>query len=193
MQAAPVSPLRRAADRAALGAILRAAHWFTQHWLVVANTFFATMAFAAVLVPLSFALDLQEFGQALFDGLKISCHQMPSRSYTLFGFQLGMCHRMLAIFAAVALAGMVFAPFRHRLRPLSWTLLFFFAVPLMVDGFTQLFGWRESDAALRTITGALFAIGWVWAIYPWAHIHMLLMDRRLHDELGASGLQLAHR
>lgn len=193
MQADSISPLRRATDRTLLRGALVAARWLARHWLVVVNTFFATMLLAAFLAPLSLALGFQGFGQALFDGLKVSCHQMASRSYLLFGEQVGMCHRMVAIFATVALAGIVFAPARHRLRPLSWTLTLLFMLPLVVDGFTQLFGWRESNAALRTVTGALFSIGWVWAIYPWANIHMLLMDRRLRDELEAGGLRAAHR
>ena len=37
---------------------------------------------------------------------------------------------------------------------------------MAMDGFTQLFGWRESSAELRTLTGALFGAASVWLIYP---------------------------
>jgi uncharacterized membrane protein len=38
---------------------------------------------------------------------------------------------------------------------------------MAVDGFTQLFGWRESDWLLRTITGCLFGMATVWLAYPY--------------------------
>ena len=37
---------------------------------------------------------------------------------------------------------------------------------MAIDGFTQLFGWRESTPELRTLTGALFGLASVWLIYP---------------------------
>ena len=41
-----------------------------------------------------------------------------------------------------------------------------FVLPAAVDGFTQLFGLRESTWYLRLITGALFGTGLVWLAYP---------------------------
>jgi uncharacterized membrane protein len=38
---------------------------------------------------------------------------------------------------------------------------------MAVDGFTQLFGWRQSDWFLRTATGALFGMASVWLAYPY--------------------------
>lgn len=192
IEAGEVSARRRALDRAAIRGALLAAHWFARHWLVVANAFFGSFLLAAVLAPLSLALGFNDFALALYDGLKITCHQMPSRSWSLFGEQLGFCHRNTAIFATVVLAGTVYALVRYRVRPLSWTLTLLFMLPMAVDGFTQLFGWRESTWELRVITGTLFSIGWVWCIYPWADLLMLRMDRQLHDELAAAGLPVTH-
>lgn len=48
------------------------------------------------------------------------------------------------------------------------------AIPLILDGFTQLWKWRESNNALRFVTGLLFGIGQamlissvVWHIVEW--------------------------
>ena len=38
--------------------------------------------------------------------------------------------------------------------------------PMALDGFTQLFGFRESTWELRVVTGTLFGIASVWLIYP---------------------------
>ncbi|MCX6024534.1 MAG: DUF2085 domain-containing protein [Chloroflexi bacterium] len=192
MEINQLSPRRRALDRATVQGALRASHWLGHHWLVVANSFFGAILLAGVLAPLSLALGFREFSLALYDGLKIVCHQLPERSFFVFGYQMGFCERDTAIFVSVALTGLIYAPFRRWVRPLSWTLMALFAAPMAVDGVTQLFGWRESDAALRSVTGALFGIGWVWLIYPWANLHMILVDRQLHEELDAEGVAVPH-
>jgi uncharacterized membrane protein len=38
---------------------------------------------------------------------------------------------------------------------------------MAVDGLTQLAGLRESNWALRTLTGALFGLGTLWFVYPY--------------------------
>lgn len=38
---------------------------------------------------------------------------------------------------------------------------------MALDGFTQLFGFRESTWELRLITGALFALSCVWFGFPY--------------------------
>jgi uncharacterized membrane protein len=37
---------------------------------------------------------------------------------------------------------------------------------MALDGFTQLFGWRESTWELRVITGLLFGFASGWLVYP---------------------------
>jgi uncharacterized membrane protein len=39
-------------------------------------------------------------------------------------------------------------------------------MPMAVDGFTQLFGLRESTWQLRTLTGGLFGLACVWFGFP---------------------------
>jgi uncharacterized membrane protein len=66
----------------------------------------------------------------------------------------------------VLLAGLAYAGWRTRVHGLSiWTYGLLIA-PMALDGFTQLFGWRESTPELRTFTGALFGLASVWLIYP---------------------------
>ncbi|MBI4497096.1 MAG: DUF2085 domain-containing protein [Chloroflexi bacterium] len=184
-QAEAVSTRRQALDRAATGGALAVAHFVAHHWLALANLFFAAVVLAAALAPLLLAAGLEAPARAIYVALKITCHQMPERSYFLFGEQMAFCQRNTAIFGAAFLAGLAFVPLRRRLRPLSWKLFFLFALPMAVDGFTQLFGWRESTWELRTVTGTLFAVGWVWFIYPWAEAHLLRMDAQLHAEMHA--------
>lgn len=87
----------------------------------------------------------------------------------LLGFKMAICERDLAIYAALLLAAIVYGVLR-RVRPipfLDWrVLILVFCVPIGLDGFTQLFGWRESDPLLRTLTGAWFGLGSAWLFLP---------------------------
>ncbi len=38
---------------------------------------------------------------------------------------------------------------------------------MALDGFTQLFGLRESNWQLRVLTGGLFALSCVWVAFPY--------------------------
>jgi uncharacterized membrane protein len=40
-------------------------------------------------------------------------------------------------------------------------------LPLAYDGFTQLFGLRQSTWEIRLLTGALFGLGAAWFAFPW--------------------------
>lgn len=90
------------------------------------------------------------------------------------GYKMAWCERNTAIYTAIFLASVLFALVRTRLRPLDWRIYLALITPMAIDGFTQLFGLRESDHVLRGITGALFGAGSVWLIYPY-------LEEAMHD------------
>ncbi|MBV9169420.1 MAG: DUF2085 domain-containing protein [Chloroflexi bacterium] len=78
---------------------------------------------------------------------------------------MAFCERDLAIYIALLAVGIYFA--RHRdMRPLGFVAYGVLILPMAIDGFTQLFGWRESTWELRVITGVLFGFASAWLIYP---------------------------
>jgi uncharacterized membrane protein len=89
------------------------------------------------------------------------------------GWKVAICERDIAIYGSMLIAGLVFALLRPRLRrggkwpkmPVWMYLLFL--LPTAIDGFTQLFGLRESTPGLRFITGALMGAATVWFAYPY--------------------------
>lgn len=105
---------------------------------------------------------------------------------SVLGSQTAVCHRDIAIYVAVLLAGLVFGLVRDRVKPLSFKVFVLLALPMAIDGGTQLLGGlvpflpaRESTWLLRMVTGALFGIGGVWLAYPYIEQGMRDIRRSL--------------
>ncbi len=89
------------------------------------------------------------------------------------GWKVAVCERDVAIYGAMLIAGLIFGLLRPRLKrngkmaklPL-WVYLLTL-LPIAVDGFTQLFGLRESTPELRFLTGALMGAATVFFAYPY--------------------------
>jgi uncharacterized membrane protein len=144
----------------------RASLWATRHWLALANGFLLAFAALPALAPLLHAGGMAGPADAIVRAYSLVCHQLPSRSYFVAGWQMAYCERDTAIYASMALSGLAWARFRRRLPPLHWSLCLLLALPMAADGFSQLFGLRESTWQLRTLTGALFGLACVWFAFP---------------------------
>jgi uncharacterized membrane protein len=95
----------------------------------------------------------------------------------LLGYKVALCERDVAIYASMAMVGILFGIFQKKLRPIPWYIWIIFAVlPIAFDGISQLpslsANWpawmpdRESTPILRLITGALFGTGTALFMYP---------------------------
>jgi uncharacterized membrane protein len=81
------------------------------------------------------------------------------------GYKLPVCSRDVAIYFAMLL-GTIALPFLQKIESQDWPdkkILIAAAVPIAIDGATQLLGLRESSNSLRLITG--FIIGIVLPFY----------------------------
>ncbi len=83
------------------------------------------------------------------------CHQKPERSFFYKGYQFPVCARCTGAFAGQLLA-FIWVMF-HRPKAAMLLLL----IPLGADGISQQAGYRESNNALRFITGVLGGFGLV--------------------------------
>ena len=185
--------------------------WFARHWLATFNTLIGIFFILPFLAPVFMHLGMTGVGHLIYVVYSPTCHQLPERSYFLFGpqvtytvpqlqtagvlppglnilqiealrwpgspalgYKVAFCERDAAMWGTLLLAGLVYGGLRKRYQrqgrrfpklPLWGYALFL--LPMAVDGFTQLFGWRESDWILRSITGILFGIATVWLAYPY--------------------------
>ncbi len=88
------------------------------------------------------------------------------------GYKVALCQRDVAIYGAVFFAGVIFAFVRSWLKPLPIKWFILLALPMAIDGGTQLIGLRESNWLLRTLTGGLFGMAAVWWAYPYVQAAM---------------------
>jgi len=192
---------------AVLGRIVHTISW---HWLLLFNTAIGIFAFLPILAPILMVTGHARWGRFIYAFLGLSCHQLPERSFFLFGprlayalnqlehllgpsvplryigdtatgFKMAVCERDIAIYLAMFLAGMVFALVRHRLQPLSWKGFVVLCVPMAVDGLGQLFGFWESTPWSRVVTGSLFGVAWIWLAYPHVETAMRLVPQALES------------
>jgi len=165
-----------------------------RHWLATLNVALSTFLAGALAAPFLAAIGWQPGAQALYAAYHFTCHQWAFRSFFLFGpepvsvygqqqladqgldpfsfigssdlgWKMAFCERDLAIYVGLLAIGLVYA--RHRdMRPASFWLYGLLILPMAIDGFTQLFGWRESTWQLRVVTGLLFGLASAWLVLP---------------------------
>jgi uncharacterized membrane protein len=149
------------------------ARFVANHWLLLANV--ATLAFIlpTLLAPYLASIGAYWPSRMIYVVYRLTCHQLPGRSFFLFGHKMAICARCTAIYTSFWGLGLLYGIWkatpwgrRHRLRPLSIKWLAVLTVPMFIDGATQLVGLRESTNLLRTITGALVGVGTGLFAYP---------------------------
>jgi uncharacterized membrane protein len=145
----------------------RVIYHFARHWVAVLAFFLGLYVGLPLLAPILMANGYTAPANLIYSAYRFACHQLPSRSYFIFGHQVAFCHRDVAIYTALFTATVLFAFVRRRLKPLSWQGYVAFIAPMALDGITQLSGLRTSNWQLRTITGALFGLGSAWLALPY--------------------------
>jgi uncharacterized membrane protein len=166
-----------------------------RHWLAVVNLVVAIFVGLPFLAPVLLALGFDGPANEIYAAYQLVCHQWAFRSFFLFGpeltygpdtlgqmvghqemyafigspelgYKVAFCERDAAIYLTVLGAGLAYGRLRGRLPELGVIGYGLLILPMALDGFTQLFGWRESSPELRVLTGALFGLASVWLIYP---------------------------
>lgn len=81
------------------------------------------------------------------------CHRRPERSFFVRGRQFHICARCTGV-----LTGLIACPSVIPIRSLLPVVFFVSAAVLIIDSFTQLVGWRESNNGIRFATGLVVGL-----------------------------------
>jgi uncharacterized membrane protein len=97
----------------------------------------------------------------------VPCHRRPDRSIHINGKPFPLCARCMSI-----LLGYLFIPLLFFLPfSIAWWVGVLCQLPMLLDGGTQYFHWRESNNTLRMITGILSGFG-LSVLVIWLARHM---------------------
>lgn len=96
---------------------------------------------------------------------RVFCHGIPERCLYLWNVPMPICARCTAIYAGLILSLAVFLILPRMTERVAKIVLFSAAVPMAIDGLTQLAKLRASTNPLRVETGLLLGIAFgVWAL-----------------------------
>lgn len=160
-------------------AIDRTIYAIARRWVLWIDALMVTVLAAAVAAPLFGAGGHRTLATILYTMFRPLCHQRDDRSFHLNGEKMACCERCAAIYAGMALFGLLFLIARGRIARLGWRGFALAALPMAIDGLTQLIGLRESSTLLRVLTGALFGIGLVWLLLPYLEVGFADMRAQL--------------
>ncbi|HEX7103798.1 MAG TPA: DUF2085 domain-containing protein [Nitrolancea sp.] len=147
-------------------AIDRAIYRIARHWVWVLNIVGVFMVGLPLIAPVLESSGHRTLASFIYDPFSLICHQVPDRSFHILGYKMAYCERCFAIYGATLLLGLVYGASRRSMRPATILEVVVLNIPMALDGFTQLFGWRESTWELRVITGSLFALAVAWFVFP---------------------------
>ena len=125
----------------------------------------------AMLSPVLRANGHGHLGGIVFSLYRGWCHQFPQRTIFLEGFPMAICARCFALGAGVVLGALLAGRVSDLTRAprklkLPFAGMIVLALPMFLDGFTQLLGFRESTNTLRVATGGLFGVAVAFWVVP---------------------------
>lgn len=171
----------------------KALYGFSRHWLLAVSLLLLIFNGLPWLAPLFMELGWAWGGNAIYLLYTLLCHQLPQRSFFLFGdsfmlspstiqsvwtasdnplilrqfignatvgWKVAWSDRMVYMYTALFLAGLMYWPLRKRLKPLSWQGLLLFLLPMAVDGITH----SISDMLGGVLGGFRYTNEWLAAL-----------------------------
>lgn len=94
------------------------------------------------------------------------CHRRKDRSVPFFGLEKYLCARCIGLVIGLPAGILTFL----LSGGLNITLSVGLMLPLLLDGFSQAMGYRESNNILRLTSGFIFSIGFITAMSGIMHL-----------------------
>ena len=87
------------------------------------------------------------------------CHRIPERTFNIRGHYFPVCSRCTGFYIA-AFSYFIFVYYFYvQYTPILILLAILMIIPALLDGFTQLIGFRQSNNILRLLTGLIGGVG----------------------------------
>lgn len=155
---------------------------FADHWLLWVNVISGLFIALPFVAPILEALGYERVAHVIFSAYRVTCHQLPERSYFIFGHQVALCHRCTAIWSSFFIGGVLYRFVRHRLQPMPFHWWILALIPAGVDGGTQLVGPLYEVLPPWILTGfaivvwlSLTAIMYTQGVKQWQYYLFVLM------------------
>jgi uncharacterized membrane protein len=136
-------------------------------WAISATLAIAILG-AIIGAPLLQSSGHSAFAFKIYRAFSFVCHQIPERSFHLYGSKFAVCSRCTGIYAGIALAVLAYPLTRSLKRTdtprLVW--LFLAAAPLAIDWSLGYFSIWENNHASRFATGFLLGAAAIFYILP---------------------------
>ncbi|RLI85976.1 MAG: DUF2085 domain-containing protein [Candidatus Altiarchaeales archaeon] len=116
--------------------------------------------FLIILAPYLMSIHREFAANLIYFLFSPVCHQLPERSFFLFGYKLAVCARCTAIYFGFLITSLIYPLFKridNKETPGKW-LLILSLIPMGLDGGIQLVTSYESTNQIRAITGGIFGI-----------------------------------
>lgn len=127
-----------------------------------------TIVGVIILAPLAQAYGHPAIAAPIYKAFSFVCHQIPSRSFHLAGYQFGVCSRCTGLYVGFAVAALVYPLARSLQRTDTparlWLVLA--TLPLLIDFALGYFSIWENTHLSRFLTGALLSSVAVFYIMP---------------------------
>lgn len=89
------------------------------------------------------------------------CHRIPERTFNIRGYYFPVCSRCTGLYIGV-FSCFIFIKLFYIYYSLNFILFsVLLIIPTLIDGFTQFFGFRESNNLIRFLTGLIAGVGLV--------------------------------
>ena len=129
----------------------------------VALLVIATWVLAVIAPPLLLSNGIS--ASPIYNIFGYICHQIPERSFHLFGYQFAVCSRCFGVYAGLLLGILTYRLSRpvDSIEPLPRFWLFLSMVPIGIDWSLGVFGIWENTHFTRFVTGLI--LGTACAVY----------------------------
>lgn len=138
--------------------------WFERHWLLTFNTVWGVFVSLPFLAPVFTALGLTLPARLLYTGYSFMCHQLPERSWFLFGPQFSYTQEQIAAAWGVTVADISNELVRRQFigaPELGWKVAW---SDRMVAMYTSIFLFGLLYALLRKCGIRLQGFSWRWLL-----------------------------